>query len=272
MNSSAMILTGRNQYKTIDVFDTNPWPLLLGVFRRKEVLQAEISGIESMENEKAFLVWIGLIKGLIPFSQTGLENPNQMLRMLGSRVPVLITEVDRNAEVLYLSMTKGKEVLAKETQQNIQVNRVLRGIVQQVRNTHAVVDLGGIEGILNREDISNVYIGNPRRVLSVGQEIRVKITNIDEQTGKIYVSKKDLERDPWQMVTERIKLEHPYVAQVTGTNKRRGLFLKIFDGITGMAYYPRPLPTGTRVVVHIQSIEQERKRINCEVVRVIDNI
>jgi ribosomal protein S1 len=271
MNSNAMILTGRNQYKTIDVFDTNPWPLLLGVFRRKEVLQAEISGIENMENEKAFLVWIGLIKGLIPFSQTGLENPNQMPGMLGSRVPIIITEADRSSEILYLSIVIAREILAKETQKNLQVNRVLRGIVQQVRNTHAIVDIGGVEAILNREDISNVYVGNPRRVLSVGQEVRVRITKIDQQTGKVYVSKKDLERDPWQRVTERIKLEQPYVAQVTGTNKRRGLFLKIFDGVTGMAPFPRPLPNGTRVVVHIQSIEHERKRINCEVVRVIDN-
>lgn len=273
MNTNVVILKGRATEDIETQMDTNPWPILQTAHRQKNIMQAEIAGIEPStargKKESCFVVWMGTVKGLIPFSETGLQRQEEMLNMIGSKVPLVIEDLERSKEWLLLSVTKAKARLAVETRKQLKVNTVRVGYVQRMTNKRAYIDLGGVDAILVRDEISWSYVGHPKEALKLGQELKVKITKIDEKTGEVFVSKKALEEDPWVRMTQQLRLRQPYLAEVTG-NAANAVYVKLFEGVAGMAPYPKELKVGSRVIVTITSVRPEQRRINCRVIRIVD--
>lgn len=276
--SNVTLLKGRSEGDFEANLYKNPWGVLQTAQRYKHILQAEIRGIEPGDyrgkKEMYFVVWIGLVKGLIPLSEsgTGFQKEEEMRRVLGSKVPVVIEDVRRSKSFLLLSVTKAKTRLATDTMKNLKKGDVKTGYVTRLTPAKAIIDIGGVDAELPKSEIAWSFVGSPASTLRLGQEVDVKVTNIDTKNNIVTVSKKMLEEDPWAVVTSQLQKNQSYLAEVTGSNDKKALYLKIFEGVYGMGAYGRELPVGTRVIVQITQFRAEERRINCRVMRVIDRV
>lgn len=249
----------------------NEWYTLQYTKQKQRPLPVELFGIEERDGVKCFSVWIGLIKGYIPFHETGLAREEEMFALLGSKYNALVTELDPAASLLKLSIRQAKERMAAETRDQLKPGLVRQATVQRLTRTRAILDIDGVDAVLPKDEISWAFTETPRDAIRLGQELRVKILEIHPD-GVVIVSKKALEEDPWQRVAAQLVIGAPCMAEVTGTNEK-GVFLKLQEGVSAMAPYPhtynRPFTKGQRVVASVQMIKDNR-RINCKIMRQID--
>ncbi len=156
-----------------------------------------------------------------------LEYSEDGRRVVVSRVALLKVEQDEKAAV---------------TREKITVGAVLPGRVRSLTDFGAFVDLGGVDGLVHVTEISRRRIAHPKDVLTVGQEVTVKVTKLAGEGKRISLSMKELEADPWQTLPERFAPG----ASFTGTVARHadfGLFVEVEPGVDGLVHVSA-LPPG----------------------------
>ena len=156
-----------------------------------------------------------------------LEYTEDGRRVVVSRVALLKVEQDEKAAV---------------TREKITVGAVMPGRVRSLTEFGAFVDLGGVDGLVHVTEISRRRVAHPKDVLTVGQEITVKVTKLASEGKRISLSMKELEADPWQTLAERFAP----AASFTGTVARQadfGLFVEVEPGVDGLVHVSA-LPPG----------------------------
>jgi small subunit ribosomal protein S1 len=131
---------------------------------------------------------------------------------------------------------------AAETREKLQVGAVMSGRVRSLTEFGAFVDLGGVDGLVHVTEISRRRVAHPRDVLTVGQEVTVKVTKLAGEGKRISLSMRELEADPWATLAERFAPG----ASFTGTVARHadfGLFVEIEPGVDGLVHVSA-LPPG----------------------------
>ncbi len=156
-----------------------------------------------------------------------LEYTEDGRRVVVSRVALLKVEQDEKAAV---------------TREKITVGAVMPGRVRSLTDFGAFVDLGGVDGLVHVTEISRRRVAHPKDVLTVGQEITVKVTKLASEGKRISLSLKELEADPWETLSERFAP----AASFTGTVARHadfGLFVEVEPGVDGLVHVSA-LPPG----------------------------
>ena len=156
-----------------------------------------------------------------------LEYTEDGRRVVVSRVALLKVEQDEKAAV---------------TREKITVGAVMPGRVRSLTDFGAFVDLGGVDGLVHVTEISRRRVAHPKDVLTVGQEITVKVTKLASEGKRISLSMKELEADPWQTLAERFAPGGSF----TGTVARHadfGLFVEVEPGVDGLVHVSA-LPPG----------------------------
>jgi small subunit ribosomal protein S1 len=131
------------------------------------------------------------------------------------------------------------------TREKIIVGAVMPGRVRSLTDFGAFVDLGGVDGLVHVTEISRRRIAHPKEVLTVGQEVTVKVTKLADEGKRISLSMKELEADPWQTLPERFAPG----ASFTGTVARHadfGLFVEVEPGVDGLVHVSA-LPPGVSI-------------------------
>ncbi len=207
------------------------------------------------------LVDIG-VPVFLPASQVDIRRPADVGEYIGQDIEAKILKIDKERRNIVISRRKLiEEERAKakaELLEEIAVDQIRKGVVKNIAEFGAFVDLGGIDGLLHITDMSWDRIEHPSQMLKVDQEIEVKILSIDRDREKIALGLKQKEENPWEKVAER----YPIGARVTGevvNIMNYGAFVKLEAGIEGL--------------VHISEMSWTR-RINhpSEVVNVNDSI
>ncbi|MGO8948474.1 MAG: S1 RNA-binding domain-containing protein [Ktedonobacterales bacterium] len=260
------------------------WRIAQEQYERGDLLEAEVID----HNKGGLIVNLEGIRGFVPISQIlnlkredtadNVETQAKLQSMVGRKLQLKIIEINRNRNRLILSerlavqewRAKRREELLNE----LQVGEVRKGVVSNLSNFGAFVDLGGADGLVHISQLAWSRVNHPSEVLKVGQEVEVQVLAVDKEKKKIALSIKRAEVDPWTTVEQRYQVGQ----LVTGTITKIapfGAFARIEDGVEGLIHLSE-LPAGQQdpkavlregqeVQVRILRIDAERRRLGLSI-------
>ena len=185
--------------------DANPWNRVYNYLENKTVLHVKVEGIVN----GGVIVMIEGLRGFVPASRLSLSYIEDLETFLLKEIDVQVIDVDQANNRLVLSareLLKAKEKEEREAQlASVQIGSVMKGVVETLQNYGAFVKLeNGLSGLVHISQISQKRIKQPSDVLSVGDEIEVKVIGIKD--GKISLSKKALEEIEEEEVEENVEI------------------------------------------------------------------
>ena len=226
------------------------------------------------------------IVAFLPGSQVDIRPIKDITPLMGILQPFVILKIDReqgNVVVSRRAILEGSRDEARfELLANIKENQVLEGVVKNITDYGAFIDLGSVDGLLHVTDISWGRINHPSEVLSVGQVIKVQVIKYNEDTKRISLGMKQLETNPWQNIEGRypkgVKM-HGKVTNITDY----GVFIELEPGIEGLVHvsevswnknnvHPKKMVTlGQEVEFLVLDIDPAKHRISLGMKQCIDN-
>ncbi|MGD0910375.1 MAG: 30S ribosomal protein S1, partial [Terracidiphilus sp.] len=274
-------ITGRNEehYYVLSRFKVaqpRDWSALEKAFADKTAVAGTVTAVI----KGGLSVDVG-VRAFMPASRSGTREAAELEALVGQEITCRITKLDTADEDVVVDRRVVLEEQMRAEMEGrraaLNVGDVLMGTVRTIMPYGAFVTLGGdefggVDGLLHVSDISLTRIAKPEDVLSVGQELKVKILRIDPDTKKISLGLKQLQPEPWETAVER----YPVGARVSGTVTRLmdfGAFVEIEPGLEGLVHisemswakkvrHPSDLlKAGDRVDAVILSVKAEEKRI-----------
>ncbi|MCO6438441.1 MAG: S1 RNA-binding domain-containing protein [Phycisphaerae bacterium] len=177
------------------------------------------------------------IRTFMPASQVELTPLKDISVLLNQNVRCEVLEVDRRSKNVLVSRRKVLEKEVKEKRQHLkeelETGQTRKGTVRSITDFGAFVDLGGLDGLVHVSDMSWGNVGKVEDVLSVGQEVEVKVLKIDRERDRISLGMKQLQPDPWAHVEERFPEGSKVKARVTRL-ANFGAFAELESGIEGL--------------------------------------
>lgn len=223
-----------------------------------------------------FIVDIG-VKAFLPASQLDLRPVRDFEPYIGGTFRVKIIKVNKRRRNIVLSrkalLLEEREKKKKRLLETIKVGAVLEGEVKNITDFGAFVDLDGMDGLLHITDLSRGRVNHPSEVVSVGEQLRVLVTDFDADTGRVSLSLKELQEDPWETVTERYREGDRVIGKVVSIVDY-GAFVELEAGIEGLVHvsemswtqrvkHPsKVLSVGDEIGVVILKIDEKNKRIS----------
>lgn len=217
------------------------------------------------------------VRAFMPASRSGVREAGEMEKLVGEEITCRIIKLDVADEDVVVDRRAVLEEQALSAEQSrysaLTEGEVIGGKVRSLAGFGAFVDLGGIDGLLHISDIAWSRIGSPEEVLSVGQEIQVKVLKIDPETRRISLGLKQLQEEPWVAAAEKYKAGE----RISGTVTRLmdfGAFVELEPGIEGLIHVSemswvkrvhKPsdiLKEGDRVEAVILSVSPGERRIS----------
>lgn len=179
------------------------------------------------------------IKAFLPGSQIDLRPAKNLDKYVGKTYNFKIVKLNKKRGNVVLSrkllLEKERESMKAETLANLQEGQIVDGIVKNVTDYGAFVDVGGIDGLLHVTDMQWGHINHPSEILAVGDEIRVKVLKYDKGTNRISLGMKQLAADPWGAVEEKFPIGSRVRGKVT-TLTDYGAFVQLEDGVEGLIH------------------------------------
>jgi small subunit ribosomal protein S1 len=267
------------------------WHTAEELLESKEAYEGEIAGF----NKGGLIVKMGQLRGFIPASQVSLarrrraegETPDERWgEMVGEKLITRVIEVDRRRNRLILSERAAsremRESMKEKLIDELEQGDVRTGHVISLADFGAFVDIGGADGLVHLSEISWKRIGHPKEVLKVGQEVQVKVLDIDPERRRISLSIRALESDPWDNFVSDFQEGQLVEGTITKLTKF-GAFASIegiedFD-MEGLIHiselsekhieHPREVVSEGEVLpMRIIRIENDRKRIGLSIKQV----
>jgi len=224
-----------------------------------------------------FTVDLGGAVAFLPGSQVDIRPIRDVGPLMNMAQPFQILKMDRRRGNIVVSrravMEENRAEQRSELVQNLLEGQIVDGVVKNITDYGAFVDLGGIDGLLHVTDISWKRVNHPTDVLSVGQQVRVQIIKINPETHRISLGMKQLEKDPW----EGVAAKYPAATKVTGrvTNiTDYGAFVELEEGIEGLVHvsemswtkknvHPgKILSTSEQIEVQVLEVDPVKRRIS----------
>lgn len=202
--------------------------------KRGVVVEGRVTGMNKGGLEVSLS---GGIRAFMPASQCDVQKLKDISILLGDNVQCMVTEVHRRDEQVLVSrrrlQEKEREEKRKETLAEIAVDQIRKGVVGNLTDFGAFVDLGGVDGLIHISNMSHSRINHPSDLLELGQEVEVKILKIDEKTGKISLGLKQTAPDPWLGVEQKYPVGSPCKVKVVRLVDF-GAFLEMEPGIDAL--------------------------------------
>jgi small subunit ribosomal protein S1 len=237
-----------------------------------------VEGVADKEIKGGYEIKIaGSVRGFCPFSQMGLRRSDNTQEIIGKKLLFKITEYRDSGRSLVLSNRKvleeERELIREELKKTLQKDMVVKGTVISLRPFGAFVDLGGIEGLLPISEVGWSRIDDLSSVLSPGQEVQVKVMDLDWEKNRISVSLKAALPDPWLQLRARFPEESCHTGIVAHLAPF-GAFVTLAPGIDGLIHisqlgqgkrinHPREvLAEGQAIEVRVIKIDMESKRLS----------
>jgi small subunit ribosomal protein S1 len=220
------------------------------------IVDARITGA----NTGGLECMVGTLRGFIPSSQIGLFRVEDFAQYLGQKLPCVATEVNPKRRNLVLShrafLEREREESRKQLLASLEPGQTVEGVVRNLRDFGAFVDLGGVDGLIHVSQLSWERVNHPRDVLQEGQKVRVRIEKVNPQTGKVSLAYRDLLDHPWATVEAKF----PPGTMVKGPVSRIakfGAFVKLAPGVEGLIHISELAHRRVRQVSDVVSEGQE---------------
>ncbi|MBR2136379.1 MAG: 30S ribosomal protein S1 [Alphaproteobacteria bacterium] len=205
----------------------------------------------------------------LPGSQIDIRPIRDISPLMGISQPFQILKMDKVRGNIVVS----RRVVLEETRaearaeliEGIKEGAILDGVVKNITDYGAFIDLGGVDGLLHVTDISWKRIDHPAEVLTVGQNVKVQVIRFNEDTQRISLGMKQLESDPWKEVADKYKVGDVYKGKVTNITDY-GAFVELEDGIEGLVHVSEM--SWTRKNVHPGKIVSTSEEVEVKVLEV----
>jgi len=244
-----------------------------------------VSGVITSRVKGGLSVDIG-VPAFLPGSQVGLRPVRDLDQMVDKTFEFKVLKYNRKRSNIVLSrrviLEKAREEKRAETLATIHEGKVMTGVVKNITEYGAFIDLGGIDGLLHITDMSWGRIGHPSEIFSVGDEVSVKILNLDLERERVSLGLKQLVPDPWTTAEER----YPIASHVKGkvvSFTDYGAFVELEKGIEGLIHvsemswtkkirHPsKVVSVGETVEAVVLNISTENRRISLGMKQVVPN-
>ncbi len=211
---------------------------------------------------------VGNLRGFIPGGQVGLYRVENLGDFVGQKLICVVTEANERRGNLVLSrravLEREKEESKKETLSKLQVGEIFEGVVRKIHDFGAFVDLGGVDGLIHISQMSWDRVKHPSEVVAEGQKVRVRIEKIDSATGKISLSLKNPEEDPWANVEQKFTVGSIVRGPITRL-AQFGAFVRIAPGVEGLIHISE---LAHHRVYAVQNVVQEGQEVEAKVLAV----
>lgn len=249
------------------------WYKFEDLHRQNAVIEGKIMG----RVKGGFAVDIGNIVAFLPGSQVDIRPIKDIAPLIDVAQPFKILKMDRHQgnvvvsrrAILEESRAEAREALLS----NIAEGSVLEGIVKNITDYGAFIDLGSIDGLLHITDISWNKISHPSEALSLGQTVKVMVIKYNEETKRVSLGLKQLEKNPWEGLTDKYQAGTKIAGTVT-TVTDYGSFVELESNVEGLVYHteiswnaknvhPRKLlKTGDKVDVVVLEMDVAKHKIS----------
>ena len=249
------------------------WDKLEGQFNAGERVDGVIFG----RVKGGFTVDLGGAVAFLPGSQVDIRPVRDVTPLMGIAQPFQLLKMDRKRGNIVVSRRSILEETRAEARtgliQSLSEGQVIDGVVKNITDYGAFVDLGGIDGLLHVTDMSYKRVGHPNEVINIGDTVKVQIIRINRDTQRISLGMKQLESDPW----EGAEAKYPVGAKLKGrvTNiTEYGAFIELEPGIEGLVHvsemswvkknvHPgKIVSTSQEVDVVVLEVDGEKRRIS----------
>ncbi len=197
-----------------------------------------ITGMVTRKIKGGLLVDIG-VPVFLPASQVDIRRPGDIADYIGRTVQCEVLKIDEQRRNIVVSrrslIEKERQYAQQKLLAELEIGQVRRGVVKNIADFGAFVDLGGIDGLLHITDMSHTRIGHPSEMVSIDQELEVKVLNVDREKVKVALGIKQLQPNPWDNVEEKYPVGSIHKGEVVNVMSY-GAFVKLEPGIEGLVH------------------------------------
>ena len=249
------------------------WGKLEKAFNNNE----KVHGVIFNQVKGGFTVDLDGAVAFLPRSQVDIRPIRDVAPLMNNSQPFQILKMDRRRGNIVVSRrTVLEETRAEQRQelvQNLEEGQVIDGVVKNITDYGAFVDLGGIDGLLHVTDIAWRRVNHPTEVLSIGQTVKVKIIKINHETHRISLGMKQLQEDPWSAIEARYTVGQKLMGRVTNITDY-GAFVELEPGVEGLVHvsemswtkknvHPgKIVATSQEVDVQVLDVDSSKRRIS----------
>jgi small subunit ribosomal protein S1 len=241
------------------------WGKLESAFKNNEKVQ----GVIFNQVKGGFTVDLDGAVAFLPRSQVDIRPIRDVTPLMNVTQPFQILKMDRRRGNIVVSRrTVLEETRAEQRQelvQNLEEGQVIDGVVKNITDYGAFVDLGGIDGLLHVTDIAWRRVNHPSEALNIGQQVKVKIVKINHETHRISLGMKQLLDDPWQGIEGKYPIGTRFKGRVTNITDY-GAFVELEPGIEGLIHVSEM--SWTKKNVHPGKIVSTSQEIEVQVLEV----
>src|SRR5262247_2538143 len=241
------------------------WGKLEKAFQANE----KVSGVIFNQVKGGFTVDLDGAVAFLPRSQVDIRPIRDVTPLMNVPQPFQILKMDRRRGNIVVSRrTVLEETRAEQRQelvQNLEEGQVIDGVVKNITDYGAFVDLGGIDGLLHVTDIAWRRVNHPSEVLNIGQQVKVKIIKINHETHRISLGMKQLQADPWQGIEAKFPVGARFKGRVTNITDY-GAFVELEPGIEGLIHVSEM--SWTKKNVHPGKIVSTSQEVDVQVLEV----
>jgi len=213
----------------------------------------------------------------LPGSQVDIRPVRDISPLFGTPQPFMVLKMDRARGNIVVSrravLEESRAEARSELISNLHEGQELEGVVKNITDYGAFIDLGGVDGLLHVTDISWKRINHPSEVLTIGETIKVKIIRFNKESQRISLGIKQMESDPWASVEGRFSAKQKITGKVTNIADY-GVFVELEDGVEGLihvsemswtkknAHPGKILATSQEVEVMVLDVDVTKRRIS----------
>ena len=248
--------------------------------------ESTLNGLITGQVKGGMTVDIQGIKAFLPGSLAEATPTKDLDHLEGRYEEFKVIKLDKEKNNVVLSRRAVLEEVNSEEREkllsNLKEGQEIQGVVKNLTDYGAFVDLGGIDGLLHITDISWSRINHPSESLNIGEKIKVQITKFDKDEGKVSLGMKQLSSDPWKGIENKFPLNTSVMAKVTNLTDY-GFFAEIESGVEGLVHvseidwtnkniHPsKVVELGHSLEVMILEVDEEKRRISLGVKQLTEN-
>ena len=258
------------------------WTRLEGVHARNEPVMGAIVG----RVKGGFTVDLGGASAFLPGSQVDIRPVRDVGPLMGKEQPFAILKMDRPRGNIVVSrraiLEEARAEQRTELVGQLQEGEIREGVVKNITDYGAFVDLGGIDGLLHVTDMSWKRVNHPSQVLAVGDTVRVQIVKINPDTQRISLGMKQLQSDPWDGVEAKYPVGARFTGRITNITDY-GAFVELEAGVEGLVHvsemswtkknvHPgKIVSTSQEVDVVVLDVDPSKRRVSLGLKQAMDN-
>ncbi len=245
-----------------------------------------VTGVIFGKVKGGFTVDLGGAVAFLPGSQVDIRPVRDISPLMNTPQPFMILKMDRSRGNIVVSrravLEESRDVVRSELLGNLKEGQIVQGVVKNITDYGAFIDLGGVDGLLHVTDISWKRVGHPSEVLHVGQTLDVQIIRYNEENQRISLGMKQLESDPWGDVAGKFAAGQRYKGRINNITDY-GAFVELEPGIEGLVHvsemswtkknvHPGKLvSTSQEVEVMVLEVDGTKRRISLGLKQCMDN-